>query len=570
MEILETEKSDLSGKQSQEKSSELIDLYQESFKEIEPGQIITGKVVYVGKDHVMVDVGLKSEGSVPLSEFTDDKGNVTVKEGDEVEVYFKGINGKDGSVSLSRKKAVQIRTWEKIEKLYEKGGYIYGKILKRIKGGYTVDVGVPAFLPGSQVDIKPVKDYDRFVGKTYSFKIIKYDPKLHNVILSRRQYLEEERERQKQQTLARLKEGAVVYGRVKSIMDYGVFVDLGGIDGLLHIKDISWGKVRHPEDLFEIGDEIKVKVLKFDKEKGKIALGMKQLTPDPWESVPERYPVGKRVKGRVTNLADYGVFLQIEDGVEGFIHISDLTWSKRLKHPSEILSVGDMVEAVVLNIDKRKRRLHLGLKQIEPDPWDVVVEKYPVGSVVEGKVKNVTGFGVFVEIMEGIDGLVHVSDISWTKKIKDPREMFKKGDVVKAKVLSIDKEAGKITLGIKQLEPDPWQQVPEKYPVGSTVKGKITHITDFGLFVEVEEGIEGLVHISEASLERIKNLSEKFKVGNEIKAKVIKVDPEKKKLGLSIKRLLEEEEKSALYKYSSGQKGIMKLGELFKTKQNII
>ncbi len=548
---------------------ELIDLYQETMKAIEPGQIVTGRVVYIGKDYAMIDIGLKSEGSVPLAEFRDADGKVKIQEGDEVEVYFNGIKELDGSVSLSRRKVVQIRTWEKIKRLYEDGGYIHGKIIKRVKGGYTVDVGVPAFLPGSQVDVKPVGDYDRFVGKVFAFKIIKYDPKVNNVILSRRQYLEEERERQKQQTLSRLKEGAVVYGRVKGIMDYGVFVDLGGIDGLLHIKDISWGKVRHPEDLFEIGDEIRVKVLKFDREKEKIALGMKQLTPDPWENVSEKYPVGSRIKGRVTNLTDYGVFLHIEDGVEGFIHISDLTWSKRLKHPSEVVSVGDVIEGIVLKIDHQRRRIHLGLKQIEPDPWDVIAEKYPVGSVIEGKVKNVTDFGVFVEVFEGIDGLVHVSDISWTKRVKHPKDAFKKGEVIKVKVLSIDKKAEKIALGIKQLQPDPWEEVPQKFPLGSVVSGEITHITDFGMFVEVEDGIEGLVHISEASLEKIKKLSDKFQVGDKVRAKVIKVDPEKRKLGLSIRQILEEEEKKSLYKYSSGNKGIMKLGELVKSKANL-
>ncbi|MDL1970636.1 MAG: 30S ribosomal protein S1 [Candidatus Desulfofervidaceae bacterium] len=563
---VEQKDEDISQVSEEPNANALMDLYQESIKELQPGEIVQGKVVYIGKDHVMVDIGFKSEGAIPKNEFTDLNGKLTIKEGDEVEVLFQGVNEIDGGVSLSRTKAVRIRTWEKVERLYEKGGSIYGKIVARVKGGFSVDIGVPAFLPGSQVDIKPVRDYDSFVGKGFSFKIINYNRKLHNVILSRRQFLEEEKQRQKQQTLARLKEGAIVYGRVKNITDYGVFVDLGGIDGLLHITDISWGKVKHPADLFEIGDEIKVKVIKFDREKEKISLGIKQLTPDPWENISEKYPIGSRVKGRVTNLADYGAFVQIEEGVEGLIHISEMTWSKRLKHPSEVLSVGDIVEAVVLNADRKKRRLSLGLKQVGPDPWEIIMEKYPVGSVIEGKIKSLTDFGIFVEVIEGIDGLVHISDISWIKRIKHPKELYKKGEVIKAKVLAIDKEAGKIALGIKQLTPDPWQQIPEKFPVGSTVTGKITHITDFGLFVEVEEGIEGLIHISEVSREKVKNLADRFKIGDEVKAKVIRTNPEERKLGLSIKQLEEEEEKSTWHKYSSGHRGMLKLGDLIKTK----
>ncbi|MDL1956448.1 MAG: 30S ribosomal protein S1 [Candidatus Desulfofervidus auxilii] len=544
----------------------LIAFYDESLKNIRPGEIVQGKVVHVGNDYVMVDVGFKSEGAIPVSEFKDSEGNLAIKEGDVVDVLFQGVNERDGSVSLSRIKAIQILTWQKIEKIYEKGGTIHGKIVGRVKGGFTVNIGIPAFLPGSQVDIKPVRDYESFVGKSYNFKILNYNRKLRNVVLSRRRYLEEERKKRKQQTLARLKEGAIVYGRVKNITDYGVFIDLGGIDGLLHISDISWGKIGHPADRFEIGDEVKVKVLKFDREKEKIALGMKQLYPDPWEKVPQKYPVGSRIKGRVTNLADYGAFVEIEEGVEGLIHISEMTWSKRLKHPSEIISVGDIVEAVVLGIDKKRRRLSLGLKQIGPDPWEEIEKNYPVGSIIEGKVKGVTDFGIFVEVVEGIDGLVHISDISWTKRIKHPKELYKKGDIVKAKVLEINKSAGKLALGIKQLFPDPWLEVSKKFPVGSIIKGKVTHVTDFGLFVEVEEGIEGLVHISEVSYEKMKNLKEKFKVGDEVRAKVIRVNPEERKLGLSIKQLEEEEERNQWRKYTSSQKGI-KLADLIRIKQ---
>ena len=547
-------------------TEKLATLYNESVKELQPGEILKGKIVCIMKDHVMVDVGLKSEGGIPISEFKDRDGEIIVKEGDSIEVLFEGINERDGNISLSRKKALQILTWEKIAKLYEKGAPIRGEITARVKGGFTVDIGVAAFLPGSQVDIKPVRDYDSFVGKTYSFKIINYNPQLHNVILSRRRFLEEERERLKQQTLSKLKEGDVVYGRVKSITDYGVFIDLGGIDGLLHITDISWGRIGHPSDRFEFGDEVKVKILKFDREKEKIALGMKQLTPDPWNNISQKYPVGARIKGRVTNLADYGAFIEIEEGVEGFIHISEMCWSKHLKHPSEILSVGDIVDTVVLDIDKNKRRLSLGIKQINPDPWEIVMEKYRVGSIIEGKIKSLTNFGIFVEVVPGLDGLVHISDISWTKRVRHPREFYKKGDKIKVKILGINKDSGKIALGIKQLMPDPWVEVSEKFPVGSVITGKITHITDFGLFVKVEEDIEGLVHISEVSYEKVKNLEKRFNIGEEIKVKVIKINPEERKLGLSIKQL-EEEEKANWRKYLSGNRKI-KLGDLVKTKQN--
>ena len=550
-------------------SENLMAFYDEGLKEINPGEIVQGKVVAIGNDYVMVDVGFKSEGAIPLDEFRDDEGNVQVKEGDVVDVLFQGVNEKDGSVSLSHIRAVEILTWQKVERVYEKGGTIYGKIIERVKGGYRVNIGVSAFLPGSQVDIKPVRDYESYVGKSYNFKIINYNRKAHNVVLSRRRYLEEEKEKRKQQTLARIKEGDIVYGYVKSITDYGVFVDIGGIDGLLHVSDISWGKIGHPADYFEIGDEVKVKILKFDRAKEKIALGMKQLQPDPWQSVPKKYPVGSRVKGRVTNLADYGAFVEIEKGVEGLIHISEMAWSKRLKHPSEILSVGDIVEAVILDINKRRRRLALGLKQIGPDPWEVLKEKYPVGSVVEGKIKGMADFGIFVEIIEGIEGLVHISDISWTKRFKHPKELYKIGDKIKVKILKINKNEGKVALGIKQLLPDPWLQVPNKFPVGSTVSGKITHITDFGLFVEVDEGIEGLVHISEVSYEKIRDLKQKFHIGQEVKAKVIRVNSQEKKLGLSIKQLEEEEEKYQWRKYTSNsQKGI-KLAELIRTKHNV-
>ncbi len=550
---------------AEETQEKLMKLYKESVKELQVGEIVPGKVVCISKDHVMVDIGFKSEGAVPISEFTNSSGELSVKEGDTVEVLFEGATQTDGRISISRKKAIEIKAWEKIKRAHAQNEIIHGEIVKRIKGGFIVDIGVPAFLPGSQIDIKPIRNYDNFVGKDYPFKIIKYNKRLHNIILSRRLILEEERERQKKRTLATLKEGATVYGRVKNITDYGVFVDLGGIDGLLHITDISWEKISHPSDKFEIGDEVKAKVLNFNLEKGEISLGMKQLTPDPWATVPEKYPIGATVKGQVVNLTDYGAFVKLEEGVKGLIHISEMTWSKkRIRHPSELICVGDVVEVTVLDEDVKKRRISLGLKQIGPDPWEIVQEKYPVGSIVESKVKNITKFGIFVEVVEGIDGLVHISDISWTKRIKHPHDFYKKGQVVEAKVLEINKEKGKLALGIKQLTPNPWENIPEKYPIGSIITGKITNITNFGLFVEIEEGIEGLVHISEIYQEKVKDLNDDFKIGDIIKTKVIRVSPEDKKLGLSTKQL--EQENSILHKYASNSKGTLKLGDLVKSK----
>ena len=548
--------------QSEESQEKLMKLYKQGIKEVQVGEIVSGKVVCISKDHVMVDIGYKTEGAIPISEFTDNSGNVSVKEGDTVDVLFQGMNQADGSISLSRKRAIEIKTWENIEKAYNQNEIIRGKIVKRIKGGFIVDIGTPAFLPGSQVDIKPVKDYDSFVGKDYPFKVIKYNKRLHNVILSRRLILEEERERQRKRTLSILKEGAVIYGRVKNITDYGAFIDLGGIDGLLHIRDISWDKINHPSDKFEIGDEVKVKVLKFNPERGEISLGMKQLTEDPWIKVPQKYPIGATVKGRVVNLTDYGAFVKLEEGVKGLIHISEMSWTKkRIRHPSEVISVGDTVEVKILGHDVKKRRISLGIKQIGPDPWEIVQEKYPVGSIVEGKIKNITKFGIFVEVVEGIDGLVHVSDISWTKRIKHPADLYKKGQVVKAKVLEIDKEKGKLALGIKQLTPNPWETIGEKYQIGNIVTGKITNITDFGLFVEIEEGIEGLVHVSEIYRDKAKNLNDNFKIGDDIKTKVIRLNPEEKRIGLSLRQL---EEENSTFKYASNSKTTLKLGDLIK------
>lgn len=550
-------------------SENLEELYERSFQTFQEGEVVRGRVVHVTDDYVVVDIGYKSEGIIPTSEFKDDKGQVNVRVGDEVDVLLEYHDDDEGVVYLSKEKAAKIKVWDEISRIYEQDGVIEGRIVAKVKGGLSVDIGIPAFLPGSQIDIRPVKDLDSLVGKTMTFKILKYNRRRRNVVLSRRVILEKEREAKRAETLAKLEEGKVVQGVVKNITDYGVFVDLGGVDGLLHITDMSWGRVGHPSEMFQIGDSITVKVLQYDRENERVSLGLKQLTPDPWNDVEQRYPEGSRVKGRVVSIADYGAFVELEKGVEGLIHVSEMSWTEKIRHPSKIVSVGDLVEAVVLSIDKERRRISLGLKQLEPNPWDIVAERYPVGTIIEGKIKNITDFGVFVGIDEGIDGLIHISDISWTKRIKHPSEVFQKGQTVRAKVLYIDKNEKKFSLGIKQLEPDPWETVGERYPVDSVVSGTISNITDFGLFVEIEEGIEGLVHVSEVGGDGQKpNLLQSYQVGQVVEAKVINVSPQERKIGLSIKRLLEEREREEIEQFKSTQQkdSAPKLGDLLQQK----
>jgi small subunit ribosomal protein S1 len=428
-----------------------------------------------------------------------------------------------------------------------------------------VDIGLPAFLPGSQIDLQPVRDLDKLIGQTFPFKILKYNKKRNNVVLSRRALLEKEREEQRNALMSTLQNDQILEGTVKNITDYGVFIDLGGIDGLLHVTDMSWGRAAHPSEICKIGDRIRVKVLNFDRERNRVSLGLKQLTPDPWTTVLEKYPVGKKVRGKIVNLTDYGAFVELESGVEGLIHVSEMSWTQKIKHPSKLVSAGDMVDAVVLAVDPEKKRISLGMKQVEPNPWDVIAEKYPVGTVIEGKIKNITDFGIFIGIDEGIDGLVHISDISWTKRIRHPSELFKKGQEVQAKVLHIDKEQERFSLGIKQLEPDPWEEIPNKYPVGSTVTGVVTNVTDFGIFVEIEEGVEGLVHVSEVSREKIKTPVGLFKAGDMITAKVINVAKKERRIGLSIRRAKKDEDQHLLKEYmNSSKEASSNLGELLR------
>jgi small subunit ribosomal protein S1 len=522
--------------------ADALDEYLNSdFGDLDEGTIVSGEVVKVDKDYVLVDVNFKSEGQIPVSEFTDPDGTVTVKVGEKVDVFVARKNEAEGTIYLSRDKAKRMQLFDKLEELMEKDGEVVGRILRRIKGGYTVDLGgVEAFLPGSHVDLRPVPDMDALVNKKFDFKILKINRRRSNVIVSRRVLLEEMRSEQRDKLLGTLEDGQVVTGKVKNVTEYGVFIDLGGLDGLLHITDMSWKRIKHPKEMVQLGDELELKILSFDREAQKVSLGLKQLVPDPWENIAEKYPEGARFTGSITNLADYGAFVELENGVEGLVHISEMSWTRKLRHPSQMVKVGDEVEVVVLGVDQDKKRISLGMKQISPNPWDVVAEKYPEGTVLEGAIKNITEFGVFIGIEEGIDGLIHVSDISWTKKIRHPSEVYKAGDAVQAKVLTVDKENEKFTLGVKQLTEDPWTQVPAKYPVGQMINGTVTNITDFGLFVEVEEGIEGLVHVSEISRKKIKSPSEIYKEGDTIEAKVIHVSADERRLGLSIKQTKEE------------------------------
>ena len=529
-------------------------LFEESMRSVKPGEVVKGRVVGVTATHVMIDVGYKSEGQIPLQEFLDRGGNVQVKVGDEVDVFFDSSEGENGGIVLSRQRAENIKVWEDIEKAYREGSGVEGVILAKVKGGFKVDVGVPGFLPGSHVDVRPTRNLDKFVGARDRFAVLKYNRPRGNVVVSRRVLLEKEREVLKKEILKVLEEGVILEGTVKNITSYGAFVDLGGIDGILHISDMSWGRINHPSEVVKVGDRIKVAVLRFDAERERISLGMKQISPDPWGSVAEKYAVGTRVQGKVLSLMDYGAFVELEKGVEGLIHISEMSWTKKISHPSKVVQVGETVEVMILNVDPNHRRISLGLKQVLPNPWDQVKEKYAVGSVIQGPVRNVTDFGVFVGVEEGIDGLVHVSDLHWTKKVKHPSELYKKGDMVEAKVLGVDVQNERFSLGIKQLTADPWKVIAERYPVGSKVRGEVTSVPDFGVFVRLEEGVEGLIHVSQLSTERVEKPSSLFKAGDSVEAEVIHVDPQERKIGLSIRALKKTEERQEMEKYLKKEK----------------
>ncbi len=525
-------------------------LYEGTFdKRITPGSVVTGTVVQISSDHIMIDIGRKIDGQAPISEFIGDDGEITIAVGQEVEVLVESINAGRGVIRLSKEKAKRLKVWDDIVNAYQDNTYLRGKVTERIKGGLIVDIGMGAFLPSSQATVNPVSeaDLEKMIGQGIDVAIIKFNRKKNNVVVSHREVLEKQREESKKQLLTTLAKGDVVTGRVKNIMSYGAFVDIGGIDGLLHITDMSWGKLKDPKEKVASGQEIKIKVLEYDPATEKISLGLKQLTTDPWEGLEYRYPIGKKISGKVTSVTNYGAFVEVEEGVEGLVHISEMFWTKRMRHPSSVLDEGQVVDVVVLGVDQAGRRISLGLKQTMPNPWRQIQEFYPEGTVVDATVKNVTDFGLFVSIDDTIDvdGLIHVSDLTWDPKIKNPRELYKKGDVVNAKVLAIDPENEKFSLGIKQLQPDPWHQIALEYPVGSTIKGKITSLTDFGAFVEIKPGIEGMIHISEVSSDKIDSLAEVLEIGQEVEAVVLRISPENKKIGLSIKAITEAHHKKA-------------------------
>ena len=535
--------------------------------DLQEGSVVDGKVVAINPDFVTVDIGYKSEGFVSASEFRGLDGKVSMEIGDTVAVYLDRMEDDDGHMILSKDKAEVMRAWDSIAQACEKDEVISGMVIAKVKGGLSVDIGVKAFLPGSQIDIRPVRSLEKYIGKRLNLKVIKFNKRRGNIVLSRKALLLKEREKMRVETLSQLAEGQVVRGLVKNITDYGAFIDLGGMDGLLHITDMSWGRTKHPSELFTVGDEITVKVLKYDKERERVSLGMKQVQSNPWERVNELYHIGDKVKGKVVSIKDYGAFVELEDGVEGLIHVSEMSWTSRVKHPSKILNAGDEVECQVLDIDSKNHRISLGLKQLGSNPWDVLEQKFPIGSTVEGEIKNVTDFGVFVDIGEGIDGLIHVSDISWTKKITHPSEAFEKGAKVQAVVLSIDKETEKFSLGVKQLERDPWEKIKDRYKIGQIIDGKVSKLADYGAFVEIEDGLEGLIYISEITAGgKVSNVGDVFKVGDKTKAQILSIDERERKISLSVKAYKESEERANIETYVGEQDSSHTLGDLLGSK----
>jgi len=507
-------------------------------KGVREKSVVKGRVIGISDEWVTVDISYKAEGMIPTAEFKTPEGELTIKVGDEVDVYLDSTEEEDGMLVLSKEKADLMRAWDQIAKAVEADEVVHGTIVARVKGGLQVDIGVKAFLPGSQVDLRPVKNLDKLLNEQFDFKIIKFNKKRGNIVLSRRVLLEQERESKRDETIQRLQIGAIMTGVVKNITDYGAFIDLGGIDGLLHITDMSYGRLNHPSEMFEVGQSVEVKVLKFDPDTQRVSLGYKQIRPDPWEEAEYKYPVGAIVRGKVVSIPDYGAFIELEDGIEGLVHISEMTWNKRVKHPSKLVNVGDVIEAKVLGMDIENKRISLGMKQLEQNPWDLVEQQYPVGSIVKGKVRNVTDFGIFVGIDEGIDGLVHISDLTWGQRIRHPSEKYKKGDEVEARVLSIDKEQERFSLGIKQLTEDPWYTVHSRYFLGQVIEGPVVHRTDFGIFVEIEDGVEGLVHLSELATQG-ENWQENYPEGKKIKSEVIHIDSHDRKISLSERGAIE-------------------------------
>ena len=541
----------------------LMALYEGSFRNIAEGEVIKGTVLQVSESEVIVDVGYKSEGIISLSEFLDEDGEAAVHPGDTVDVLLERTEDRDGHIVLSREKAEKMKIWDEVEKAYADRKVVLGRVIERIKGGLAVDIGVRAFLPGSQIDVRPVRNLDSLKGQELRMRVIKVNKKRGNIVLSRKALLEEENAEKKKETLATLEEGKVMAGVVKNLTDYGAFIDLGGIDGLLHVTDMSWGRAQHPSELFKVNDECDVIVLKFDPTTERVSLGYKQLHADPWISAAERYQVGQRLSGKVVSLTDYGAFVELEPGVEGLIHVSEMSWSKRVKHPSKILNVSDSVESMVLGVDPAARRISLGLKQIESNPWHQLTERYPVGSKLTGKVRNLTEFGAFVEVEDGIDGLIHISDMSWSKRLKHPSEVLKKGDEVETMVLNIDPDNQRLSLGLKQLATDIWDDFFSGTKVGDVVEGRVVRITNFGAFVELAEGIEGLIHVSEFD-EQAGGERADLKVDETIKMRVIKLSPSERKIGLSIRALKSDNFEVDWQSYASSESPEVTLGDHFK------
>ncbi len=558
---------DAEGPKSKKTAAEFENLFEASIKErdFKPGDVVKGTVVEVQTDYVLVDINYKSEGLIPINEFRVVDGVREVKPGDEVEVYIDRVENENGMVVLSKDKADMMRAWNDISRAAENEELIEGTIIAKVKGGLSVDIGVKAFLPGSQIDLRPVRNMDIYIGKKYKFKVIKFNKKRGNIVLSRRALLEEERENLRTQTLDAMKEGSIVQGIVKNITDYGAFIDLGGMDGLLHITDMSWGRVKHPSEVINLGDEIKVVVLKYDAEKERVSLGLKQLQQDPWEAALAQFPVGAKLKGKIVSLADYGAFVELAEGVEGLIHVSEMSWTKRVKHPSQIVNVGDEVDVQVLEVDSAARRISLGMKQLMANPWVELKNSYLPGTIIEGEVRSITDFGVFVGVEDGIDGLVHISDFSWTKRVNHPSEMFAKGQKIRAVVLGVDIEQERFSLGIKQLEADPWANIDQKYGVGTQHDVKVAKTADFGVFVELEADIEGLIHISELSTDRVNKAEEFCKPGDTIRAEIISIDRDARKIGLSAKLVKLREQKADVDDYVKKLTSTSKtsLGDLF-------
>jgi len=552
------------GVQKEKTEEEMRALYETSMKSLQNGNILKGKIININGDTVIVDVGLKSEGKVSTSEFTSKTGELKAQVGDEVEVMIVGREREFGLLLLSKQKVDFIRTWQKINQSFEDGTYVDGDIVSEVKGGFSVDIGVNAFLPISQVDIQPVKNASSFVGRHLRFKIIKVNQRKGNVIVSRRIFLEEEKEKKKSEFWKNTKKDQVLYGFVRNITDYGAFIDLGGVDGFLYLNEITWGRITHPKEYLRVGDEVKVKVLEIDPENQKVSVSIKQLKPDPWLKVNEKYPIGEKVKGKVVGIIDYGVFVELEQGVEGLLHISEMSWDRKIKNPGKIVKKGEWLELVILGIDNEKKRISLGLKQLMPDPWDELAREYPVGSVIKGKVKNITDFGMFVGIGNGIDGLVHMSEVSWSRRKKSVTDTYKKGSMVDALVINIDKGQKKFSLSIKQLNEDPWSDITEHYHVGDIVEGYITSLTDFGIFIEIENGIEGLIHISEVDEAKGKHPSELFNIDDKVRAMVLNIDARNKRIGLSMKAIRKVEEDRTIETYTRDEGALSTLGDFFE------